>query len=126
MKPLVILPLLSNKLIPKGETVYSKATSFRESTGVVAVLLSSTAGSITVTQQCSLDYNEDNPNAAHWYDPVNENGSGIGVVGVALPITPGRYSTYAPILAAAIRFKVVEQNVDDSVVSLTLVRQEEY
>lgn len=110
--------LMSAVSVGKNATGYSSSTAFDRSNGDVGVTIVSTAGSITVTQQCSID-------DSTWYDPVDAAGSALGSVGAAITVTTGRWVSYSPVLAPFIRFKVVEGNVAATVVTIELLFQEE-
>jgi len=111
--------------VSQAATAYSSVMNFERCTGTVAVNLISTAGSITVTQQCSFDYTDVNPSGAHWFDPVDAAGTATGTVATACTVTTGKYITYSPVMTKFIRYKVVEQNSAATVVTLKLIFQEE-
>ena len=110
--------LMNAETIAKNATVYTSSMRFERCTGTVGVLFKSTAGTITISQQCSLDDKT-------WYDPVNAAGSALGTVCTAKATTTGTWTTYSPVMACYIRFKVVETNTAETVVTLTLAFQEE-
>ena len=91
---------------------YSNSRRFHDCDGTATLKIISTAGSITVTQQCSLDN-------VTWYDPTNEAGA-IGAVENAITVTTGRYLSFTPVLCDYIRFKIVEANVAATAVTLEL------
>ena len=111
-------PLLTAYSVSQAGTVYSNTMDFSRCTGEVAVLITSTAGKITVTQQCSID----NKN---WFDPYNSSGASVGMVCLNLTVTTGKYIAYTPVLSQYMRFKVVENNTAATVVNLTLLFQEQ-
>jgi hypothetical protein len=111
--------------ITRNSTKYSDVVNFRGCTGTAVVNLISTAGRITVSQQCSVDYDPNYPDAATWYDPVDSGGTAKGAVGTAVTVTTGKYITYDPVLTPWIRYKVIETDVATTVVTLTLAFQEE-
>jgi hypothetical protein len=104
-----------------NETKYSDSITFERSVGTIgstAVLLSYTgAGTVTVTQQCSLDNST-------WYDAVDASGTAVGAVAAVTTTAVTRYIKYTPVVAKFIRFKVVEGNAASVVLSLTLISQE--
>lgn len=104
--------------VGKNGTAYSVSKRFKYASGHATVLLITTAGSITVTQQCSLD-------DTNWYDPVDSDGNALGQVTAGQTVTTGVYINYDPVLAPYMRFKVVEANVAATVVTLKPVYQEE-
>jgi hypothetical protein len=91
---------------------YSSSKKFHDCDGTACLKVISTAGSITVTQQCSLDN-------VTWYDPENAAGA-VGAVENAITVTTGRYLSFTPVLCDWIRFKVVEANVAATSVTLEL------
>jgi len=98
----------------KAGTSYSTATRFQGCAGNAALFIVSTAGSITVSQQCSAD-------GVTYYDPVDTAGSALGVVRAALTVTTGVYVPFTPVLAPYARFKIVEGNVAATEVTLNLL-----
>lgn len=117
--------LMSVQDVAQAQTGYSLAIPFHRSAGTVGIELITTAGSITVTQQCSVNYNPENASAATWYDPVDAAASALGTVATACAVTTGKYISYSPVFAPYIRYKVVEQNSAATKVSLKLVQKEE-
>ncbi len=105
--------LMNGITVAKAGTSYSTARRFWDCDGSVAVLIASTAGSIAISQQCSLDGDS-------WYDPI-ASGAAVGIVGTGITVTTGLYITYTPVLTDYIRFKVVEANIAETIVTLTLV-----
>ena len=98
--------------VAKNATVYSAAIDVsRSENAKLGVLIVSTAGSITVTQQCSMD-------GVTFYDAVNAGGDAQGAVAATVTVTTGRYVEYTPTLAPYIRYKVVEGNVAAPVVTV--------
>jgi hypothetical protein len=92
--------LMSAVAVAINDTHYSNSRKFHDCDGTACLKIISTAGSITVTQQCSIDN-------VTWYDPTNEAGA-IGAVENAITVTPGRYLSFTPVLCDWIRFKVVQ------------------
>lgn len=105
--------LMDGITVAKAGTSYSTARRFWDCDGSVAVIIASSAGSISVSQQCSIDN-------INWFDPI-ASAEAVGVVGTGITVTTGIYVAYTPVLADYIRFKVVEANVAETVVTLTLV-----
>ena len=100
--------------VARNTTVYSAGVDLSGTTNTkIGLLLASTAGSITVTQQCSMD-------GTTFYDAVNAAGDAQGAVAATVTVTTGRYVEYTPTLAPYIRFKVVEGNTAATVVTLTV------
>lgn len=99
-------------------TKYSDSVTFERCVGYAGLLItSSAAGTITVTQQCSLDNQT-------WYDAVDKNNSAIGAVQVITTSATSRYVQFDPVIAKFIRFKVVEGGASATNVTLTLISQE--
>lgn len=103
--------------VSAGGTEYSTSCSFEQTTGNACVLLASTAGSVTVTQQCSL-------NGTDWYDPISSVGGALGVVCTAQGVTTGIYVEYSAVPSPHIRFKVIEGGAADTTVTIRLIFQE--
>jgi hypothetical protein len=110
--------LISSVTVGQAATAYSDIVSFDQisDAGNAVVLITTSAGSVTVTQQCS-------PNKLDWYDAENASGSAIGAVVTAMTVGT-KYISYSPVLARYIRFKVVENNSAAAVVTLRLIFQE--
>jgi hypothetical protein len=117
MKKLLAREVLYSASVGQAATVYTSSSRFYSATGYAAVVLVSSAGSITVTQQVSQDN-------ATWYDPVDEDGTAIGAVAAAMTVG-GRYIQVSPIVGQYIRYKIVEGNTAATTVTLTLIFQEE-
>ncbi len=104
--------LMSAITVAKNGTSYSNSREFHDCDGTACLKIISTAGSITVTQQCSLD-------DVNWYDPETAAGA-AGAVEDTITVTTGRYLSFTPVLCDHIRFKVVEANVAATSVTLEL------
>ena len=102
--------------VAKNATVYSESFYFKMSTGFVGIFVSTTAGTITVTQQCSMD-------DATWYDPIDSDGNALGTVVAAQGVSTGLYIQPSCVLAPYIRYKVVEADVAPTVVVIKLIWQ---
>lgn len=109
-----IQTLLDAETVTQNTTEYSSSTRFSRCTGSAALFISSTAGSITVSQQCSN-------NNVDWYDPIDTSAAALAVVATDLTTTTGVYIAFTPALANYIRFKVVEGDVGEPVVTLKLL-----
>ena len=106
--------LLSNaQAVAQQATGYSDKVAFDRCEGNAALLIISTAGSITVTQQCSWD-------GLTFYDPETAAGA-AGAVEDTITVTTGRYLSFTPVLAPWARFKIVEGNTAATVVTLRLM-----
>ena len=112
---------ISNELIMNAETVaqadthYTGKVDFRGCVGDAILFIASTAGSITVTQQCAWT------KSGTFYDPVNTSGAAVGSVRADLTVTTGVYVVFTPVLAPYIRFKVVEGNSAETAVTIRLL-----
>ena len=104
--------LMSAVTVAQNGTSYSNSRRFHDCDGTACLKIISTAGSITVTQQCSTD-------DITWYGPETAAGA-AGAVEDTITVTTGRYLSFTPVLCDYIRFKVVEGNVAASVVTLEL------
>ena len=108
---------LAALLAVESTTKYTGSIDFRGCAGDAAVLLISTAGTLAVTQQCSLD-------DTTWYDPVNSSNAAIGSVASAFTTSTGKYISYTVVLAPYIRFKIVESTAATSVTLKLIYRKE--
>ena len=104
--------------VAQAATVYTSSMAFGGSAGDVAVILATTAGTIAVSQQCSLDN-------VNWYDPVDAAGAAKGAVVAAQGVTTGKYITFSPVISNWARFKIIEANVAGTVVTITLATRTE-
>lgn len=106
--------LASALAVAKNATVYSSKVSVDDLAGHVAIQIVSTAGSVTITQQCSLD-------GTTFYDPTDTAGNALGQVVAAQTVTTGIYVIPDVVLAPYIRYKIVEGNVAATAVTINLV-----
>jgi len=104
--------LMSVEEVGATDTHYSASRKFHDCDGTACLKIISTAGSITVTQQCSLD-------DVTWYDPETAAGA-AGAVENAITVTTGRYLSFTPVLCDYIRFKVVQSGGATTNVTLEL------
>lgn len=106
---------LANALaVGKNATVYTNSREFGDWDGNKAICrIVSTAGEITVTQQCSND-------GVVFYDAEDATAA-KGAVENAITVTTGRYIEFTPVLCKFIRFKVVEANVAATALTLELI-----
>jgi len=109
--------VMSVGIVSKAGTVYSKSVPFYDCDGTACLRIVSTAGSITVTQQCSI-------NNVDFFDPETSSGA-AGAVEDTITVTTGRYISFTPVMAPYVRFKVVEGDVAATVVTLELVKRME-
>ena len=128
VRQLAITKLMDRVVIAKAGTAYSDVMVFERCNGTATLKLVATSvgsATITISQQCSLNYDSNYPTKATWYDPIDDSAGAKGVVGTTVAMTSGMYITYSPVLTPFIRFKVVEGNTEACTVSLTLSFQEE-
>jgi hypothetical protein len=107
---IVVERVMTAEVIAASGTAYSSAMDFRLCTGDAACIIKSSAGSITVTQQCSTD-------GLLWYDPETAAGA-AGAVEDAVTVHAGRYLSFTPVVCAHARFKVVATSAAETTVSL--------
>lgn len=100
--------------VTKAGTSYSSVLSAGDLAGHIGIRLITTAGSITVTQQCSLD-------GTTFYDPVDTSATALGQVVAAQTVTTGVYVVPDVVLAPYMRYKIVEGNVAATAVTINLV-----
>lgn len=98
--------------VAQAATVYSTALKTPHQLGFMSLLIVTTAGSITVTQQVSMD-------GTTFYDAVDSDGNALGAVVAAMTVGT-KYIQFSPVLAPHIRFKIVEGNSAPTAVSLNL------
>lgn len=97
---------------------YSESFEFGKCSGDASVLVSSTAGSVTVVQEVSFDNYT-------WYAPVDDSAAVIGDIVTTMTVNAGRWVGYSPVLAPYARYKVTETNVAETIVSITVSFQED-
>jgi len=100
-----------------SETKYSDPVRLSLCTGSASMIVKSTAGTLEILQQCSLD-------GKNWYDPVDTSGASHGLVAIAQLVTTGSYIIFRPVVAEWTRFKITESTAS-TVVTLTLIIREE-
>ena len=105
--------LMSANAIAQAATEYSDSVAFDMCEGEMSLLVVSTAGTVTINQQASVD-------GTNFFDVVNANGTAQGTICTALAVTTGTYVTISPIMTPYTRFKVVETNTAPTVVTLTI------
>lgn len=104
--------------VAQAATEYSASTNFRMTDNNASLLLTTTAGSITITQQASMNNQE-------WYDAYDAVGNLLGTVATAQGVTTGKWIAFNPVMAPYTRFKVVEGNVAATTVTIELMLQED-
>lgn len=94
-------------IVTKAGTAYSSSFKSDKNAGALSVLLTTSAGSITVTQQCGLSSD------GTFYDPVSSANAALG--GIAATFTVGsRFVSVSPVASPWSRIKIVEANVEES------------
>jgi hypothetical protein len=111
-----VIKVMDAKTCVNG-TFYSDSWSFRKCTGSAAVIVISTAGTLAISQQCSIDN-------VNWYDPIDISATAKGIVKAAQTVTTGVYVVYDPVLTEWARFKVVESTASTSVTLILIERVE--
>jgi len=102
---LKLIQVLSETIaVTQAGTLYSAAFETRKSAGTLIILISTSAGSITVTQQCGLT--EDGT----FYDPVSAAAAALGAITAAGFTVGTRYISISPVAAPWSRIKIVEAN----------------
>ena len=108
--------LMTVEVVAQADTHYSSSIDFGRCNGNASLFVISTAGTITVTQQCSLD-------DVTWCDPISPAGTALGTLCTAKAVTTGSLISYSPVFTPYIRFKVVETDTAATVVTLKLIFQ---
>lgn len=103
--------------IPQNGTVFTEPVPTWRSTGYAGMRLTTSAGSISVNQQCAFDI--DGP----WFNPVDESNIAMGVVVTSMSAAT-RYVQFDPVLSKFTRFRIVESNVGSSTWSAQFFYQE--
>lgn len=104
--------------VPKGQTVYSDPFESGRDIGFWAALLQKAgAGSVVITLQCGLTAD------GTFYDPLNSSRNEIGKVFILDPGDKEQYVEFSPVLAPWSRYKMVEQDVADTVVTVKTVQK---
>jgi hypothetical protein len=108
--------------ITKNGTLYTDAYLFDRMSEKCAAVVSSTAGSITITQQVSYDGNT-------FFDAYDTTGALLGKIcesmGETSSYVNGKMIVFTPIFAKYMRFKIVEQNIAATTVAIKLLMGEE-
>ena len=91
---------LETVAVGSGETKYTQDINFRAATGEILLKIVSSAGSITITQEVSLDGSNFGP-------AQDSSGNPLGAV-IATMTNGTKYVEFNPIYAPFIRFKIVE------------------
>ncbi len=99
--------------VTKAGTLYSSAFNTGKGAGTLALLIATTAGSITITQQCGLT--EDGT----FYDPVSSAAAALGAIAGTFTVG-SRYISISPVAAPWSRLKIVEGNVAATDVTVTV------
>ena len=110
----VTTTLASALAVGKNLTVYSSVVAVDDLAGHIGIRIISTAGSVTITQQCSLD-------GTTFYDPTDTAGTALGQVVAAQTVTAGIYVVPDVVLAPYVRYKIVEGDVAATAVTINFV-----
>jgi len=110
--------LFETASVTQNTTVYTNSFKWDKCSGDASVLFSSSAGDITVQQQCSIDNR-------NWYTPVNSAGTTVGTIATNATVTAGTYVSYSPVLAPFGRYMITENNSAATNVLLYVVFQED-
>jgi len=106
--------LINKEAVLISSTTLSRSVAFDRCAGNAAVVIVSTAGSITVTQQCSWDN-------LTWFDPTDTAGTALGAIRATLTVTTGVYIAFTPVLTPFIRFKVIEGGIAATTITVRLL-----
>ena len=99
-------------------TLYTDVYSLRRLSGRGAVILTTSAGSITMNQQVSH-------NGETFYDAYDVSGALLGKICENQAVVTNRYIVFDPVFAKYMRFKIVEQGVGATTVTIKLLTGEE-
>ena len=100
--------------VTQAGTLYSDAFETKKSAGTLAILIATSAGSITVSQQCGLT--EDGT----FYDPVSSANAALGAIAAAGFTVGTRYVSISPVAAPWSRIKIIEANSAPTTVTITV------
>ena len=112
-----VIKLAAEKSVAQAATGYSDSFRSDIANGFAAALIVSTAGSITVTMQASID-------DSTFYDVVDSDGNALGAVVAAMTVGT-KYIQFSPVIAPYIRFKIVEGNSALTLVTIYLINQDQ-
>jgi len=104
--------------VTKAGTSYTDSVDFSRCQGDASLLVASTAGSVTITQQCSADN-------VTFYDPLSSTGTAYGEIASDMTVTTGAWISFTPCMSPYIRFKIVEGNVAATEATIKLFFREE-
>lgn len=108
---------LSALTIAQNSTKFTDPVPFYFCNGYAAGKLTSSAGSVTVTQQCA------STKLGPWFDPVDYTNASLGSV-ASLMSAGTRYVQFNPVMSQFARFKVVEANVASTTFNMSVYYQE--
>lgn len=97
--------------VTKAGTSYSDSMNFSHASGFSAALITTTAGSITVTMQASED-------DSTWYDVYDTDGTTVLGTVIAAMTVGTKYLQFDPVVAKYVRFKIVEGNIAATAVTI--------
>ena len=109
---LLTIGTTTNNGLAQNSTNFSKPLPFDYCEGFTSALITLSAGSVTITQQCAQFV--DGP----WYDPVDGTNTAIGVVCTTMSVA--RFVQFNPVMSPFIRFKCVETNVASTTIEFRL------
>ena len=102
---LKLIQVLSESIsVTKAGTHYSEPFKSDKNAGNLSILITTSAGSITVTQQCGLT--EDGT----FYDPVDASNTALGGIAAAGFTVGSRFVRMEPVATPWSRIKIVEAN----------------
>ena len=108
--------VILNQTVTSGATVYTSIVPAARSNGDVALEIISSAGTLAITQQCSMD-------GKTWYDPQDGAGNALGAVIAAMTVG-SKYIVPSAVVAPYIRYKLVESTAE-TIVKIKLIFSEE-
>ncbi|MFA6100394.1 MAG: hypothetical protein WC750_06035 [Patescibacteria group bacterium] len=100
----------SSGAVAQNATTYTIGVPFSFCEGFAAAIVTVSAGSVTISQQCSKDN-------ISWFDAVDGTDTALGVVCTAMSAGT-KYIQFDPVLSNFIRFKIVELNVASTTVGM--------
>jgi len=94
-------------------TLYSGGYKSDRCSGTVVLLITSSAGSITVSQQAGFTYD------GTYYDAVSAANAALGAIATGMTVGT-RFISYSPVAAPWSRLKIVEANVEATTVVVNI------
>ena len=90
--------------VDQAGTSYTAAFETRKCSGILSLLITTSAGSVTVTQQCGLTGD------GTFYDPVSSANVALGAIATGFTVG-SRFISIDPVATPWSRLKIVEANV---------------